>query len=58
MSHAVHGCLQELQSFKHYTDSLLTRKGKLTDLAVELDEALEGVSEASPHRERVKKRLA
>ena len=30
----------------------------MTDLAVELDDALEGVPEGSPHRERVKKRLA
>ena len=58
MFHAVRCYLQELQSFKRYTDSLLTRKGKLTDLAVELDDALDGVPEGSPHRERVKKRSA
>lgn len=56
MFHAVRCYLQELQSFKRYTDSLLTRKGKLTDLAVELDDALDGVPEGS--RERVKKRSA
>jgi len=46
---------KEFQSLKKFGDSLLNRSAKLTELVSQLDQAIDGVGQESPHRARANK---